>query len=192
MATGHANITVPSATIKAYGMQAAISVEQPLPDDHPFYALIGRAIAEWARLEHNLDLIIWDLIGSKNELSSCLTAEMMNFRPRFNAIVTLLAYHKIDKQFIDNANKLLKTMYEITDDRNRYTHDAWFLRSTSVGVDKVEEVGQFRTFAVKRRRTGFYPVDNTEILEFIEKIKVRTEQIITLRRDISNFRKASP
>src|SRR5436190_450935 len=27
----------------------------PLPDDHPFYALVGRVASEWAHLEHIVD-----------------------------------------------------------------------------------------------------------------------------------------
>ncbi len=49
----------------------------PLPAKHSRYALIGRVAAEWAQLEHLLDLIIWNLLTRLDrETASCLTAGM--------------------------------------------------------------------------------------------------------------------
>jgi len=45
----------------------------PLPAKHSRYALIGRVAAEWAQLEHLLDLIIWNLLTRLDrETASCL------------------------------------------------------------------------------------------------------------------------
>jgi hypothetical protein len=40
-----------------------VTIHGPLPEDHPFYALVGRVASEWAHLEHILDTTIWDLLG---------------------------------------------------------------------------------------------------------------------------------
>ena len=47
----------------------------PLPEDHPFYALVGRVASEWAHLEHIIDLTIWKLLDVDDRLGACLTAQ---------------------------------------------------------------------------------------------------------------------
>ena len=61
-------MVLPALRMQGFGMGAFPVCS--LPDAHPFYALIGRVAAEWARLEHNLDLIIWDLLKSPEDAAS--------------------------------------------------------------------------------------------------------------------------
>ena len=59
----------PSLEAESLAVEAAAAADlglilrRPLPDNHPAYSLIGRVAAEWARLEHILDTIIWELAG---------------------------------------------------------------------------------------------------------------------------------
>ncbi len=44
-------------------MSAHTRAHQPLPDYHPFNAVIGHVVLEFARFEHILDMMIWHLSG---------------------------------------------------------------------------------------------------------------------------------
>src|SRR5262245_35059281 len=41
------------------GTPATLLPPPTLPEEHPFYALVGRVASEWAHLEHILDTTIW-------------------------------------------------------------------------------------------------------------------------------------
>jgi hypothetical protein len=52
--------TATASSTAAAATQAVVGrVRNPLPAEHPAYALIGRVAAEWAQLEHALDIILW-------------------------------------------------------------------------------------------------------------------------------------
>jgi hypothetical protein len=72
----------------------------PLPEDHPFYALVGRVASEWAHLEHIVDLTIWELL-----LARGLTRE--HVKP----------FRKLRSEAFDDA-----------DWRARWVHDPWFIQ----------------------------------------------------------------
>jgi hypothetical protein len=84
-----AKLSVESGTIKITGYPVEVKLHNLLPEDHPTYALIGRVAAEWARLEHKLDVMIWEMAKLPFEVGSCITGQMVGHAPRFNAISAL-------------------------------------------------------------------------------------------------------
>jgi len=45
------------------GTPAALLQPPKLPEEQPFYALVGGGFLEWSHLEHILDTTIWDLLA---------------------------------------------------------------------------------------------------------------------------------
>ena len=83
-------LSAESGTFKLTGFPAELRIHTPLPDNHPAYALIGRAASEWARIEHILDMIIWELAGLDQMTGSCMTTPQFGYRARLNIIMALV------------------------------------------------------------------------------------------------------
>ena len=186
MAIGEGRMTAQPVQVKASGVvhvkvtkiDAVIAKQTPLPDDHPFYPLIGRVTAEWAQLEHVLDLIIWDLTKGDKTTNSCVTGQIMSHFPRFKAILALADHRGHDKKTLSGIRKLRDSMFSVSEKRNRYIHDTWILQTFGEGMSKV---GQFKNYSGKNKTFGFSPISENDILDCIEEIKTKTKSISALR-----------
>ena len=83
--------------------QGTATGPDPLPPEHAFYALIGRVIAEWARFEHILDTLIWDLSAVEAVKGSCITGRLAGAGQRCHTIKALCTAHALSK---DTLTKL--------------------------------------------------------------------------------------
>jgi hypothetical protein len=54
------------------------------------YKLIGRVAAEWSRLEHALDRIIWTLAGTLYLDGACITSQLLGATARYKVICAQL------------------------------------------------------------------------------------------------------
>ena len=115
------------------GVAAFSHPPMPLPDQNPFYALIGRVAAEWAQIEHILDLTIWDLCAADHLLASCITGQIAGQYGRFNAIHALAAAKGFDKKMLDRIEHLSNTTAGLSKRRNRFVHDAWYTTGSEQG-----------------------------------------------------------
>ncbi len=189
MAIGEGKMTLQPLQVKGsgiVGISAVIIKQKPLPENHPFYALIGRVVAEWAQLEHGLDLIIWDLAKTDPVVNSCITGQIGNYFARFETIAALTQLRgrhgiSMDKRITTLRSQIGNSAKE----RARYVHDAWFIRSSGDQPGDINEVGRFSNFSVKGKKFGFLPIAEEEAHNFIEKIKQHTESVSTLRSDLS-------
>ena len=164
--------------VKATKIDAVVAKHTPLPEDHPFYPLIGRVVAEWAQLEHVLDLIIWDLTKGDKIANSCVTGQIMSHFPRFKTILALAEHRGSDEKTLSEIRSLREKMFGVSEKRNRYIHDAWILQTFGEGMS---EVGQFQNYSEKNKTFGFSPISEEEILNCIEEIKTKTKKISALR-----------
>lgn len=156
-------------------------IVERLPDDHQFYALIGRVAAEWAHLEHVLDLTIWDLVRDPNIVASCLTGQMMGITPRFKAIFALTDYHGISQELTGKYKTLRNQLFQLNDERNRYIHDAWFYLTD----DKtIAEVGQFKSYSPQTSKLGFDEIPEAKISKFLHKVRGQSNTAIILRAEL--------
>ncbi len=186
MAIGEGRMTLQPFQVKATGIvhvkvrkiDAVIAKQTPLPEDHPFYPLIGRVAAEWAQLEHVLDLIIWDLTEGDKITNSCVTGQIMSHSPRFKAILALAEHRGYNKKTLSDIKSLRQKMFGVSEKRNRYIHDAWILQT--FGED-MGEVGQFQNYSEKNKAFGFSPISGKDILNCIDEIKNKTKMISVLR-----------
>ena len=136
----------------AAGTSTAVAVSRvivPLPDDHPFYAVIGRVAAEWSQLEHLLDIIIWDLSGVEHDAGACITAQMMGVGNRLQAIMALGERRSLSKKIPERVNSLTEKSFKPGEARNRIVHDTWYIKSVS------RQLGQFRSMARKIGASGW-------------------------------------
>lgn len=181
MAIGKGNISLQPIQLQTK-MDAILVKQRPLPDDHPFYALIGRVTAEWARLEHTLDQIIWDLSEGSVEALSCTTVQIMSHYPRFKAIKSLARYRGHSDALISDVNKTAGDIQNLSDKRNRYIHDAWFLQTSGDQEGNINEIGQFKSLSAQNKKFGFHPISETEMTDFIRDIQEQAEKISELRQ----------
>ncbi len=108
-----------------------LTVYEKLPDEHPFYAVVGRIASEWAHLEHQLDLVIWKLVGISSEIASCVTGQIMAASTFvFEAIAALAAAKSISSR-VSKIEKLGLSVSNLAKSRNRFVHDAWYGGTTT-------------------------------------------------------------
>jgi len=155
----------------AFGVARVLS---SLPPEHPFYCIIGRVAAEGARLEHTLDLIIWELAGVDHKLGSCITGQLAGAYGRFNAIQALAAAKGWDKETLKRIETLANETNNVLKARHRFVHDAWY-------TEGGEHASQFKSFAAKDGRFGIYDVTESEALDTVERIRKKTAEVAELR-----------
>jgi hypothetical protein len=144
----------------------------------PFYELIGRATSAWARLEHTLDLIIWDLVGAPSETIACITAQIIGATNRHKTIEALLKQRKSPQlgKLVEKVDALKKRTYGPNEDRNRIIHDPWYLYDT--------KTAQFRAMPPKDPRFGVCVVDINDINTFIETANKLSSRAAEIRNEI--------
>ena len=135
------------------------------PVDHGIYQLIGRVAAEWSRLEHALDRIIWTLAGTLYPDGACITSQLLGATARYKVIYAQLSLRATqDSQFrgyLPRIRTLMEKSYEPQEKRNRIIHDAWYL-------DAEEKApGQFRSWPHKNPEFGVRAVDLDDIEQTI-------------------------
>jgi len=87
---------------------------------------IGYVVAGWARLEHDIDEIIWSLaeIEDKN-VGACLTAQFSTVHARLNALIALARLKGHSEFQIAKLNKFRDHITGLVERRNRIAHDPW-------------------------------------------------------------------
>lgn len=141
----------------------------PLPEDHPFYALVGRVASEWAHLEHIVDLTIWKLLGVDERLAACLTSQYPGLSQRCNAVCSLGIASGLTKEQVRPFAKLKNDAFDDADWRARWVHDPWY-------VQEGTKPAQFRAMPHVDPRFGLQEISEEEIRATITEIKKLQEQ----------------
>lgn len=157
----------------------------PLPDDHPFYALVGRVASEWSHLEHIVDLTIWQLLGVDHRLAACLTAQYPGIPARCNAIQSLGAAKGLTRKQLSPVGKLKDDSYKVAESRARWVHDPWF-------VQEGTQPAQFRAMPASDPRFGLQPIVDTELHETIQAIKVLQQKAREVQKAVLDALAALP
>ena len=168
--TGSAASTAPMATQAALGR-----LDVALPADHPAYASIGRVTAEWARLEHLLDAIIWEMAGVRHETGPCITGQMVGHAPRFNAIGALGLLCGLNASLLKEIEKTNHSLYELAKERNRVVHDAWYIDPAT------GQISQFRSVLPKKINFGPVDVNDQYTEELVARINKKCEIVSGIR-----------
>lgn len=149
----------------------------PLPEDHPFYALVGRVASEWAHLEHIVDLTTWELLGVDNRLAACMTAQYPGLPARCNAVCSLGIARGLTKEQVKPFRNLKNEAYDEADWRARWVHDPWF-------VQEGTQPAQFRAMPAVDPRFGLQAISEDEIQETIREIKALQQQARNARKAV--------
>jgi hypothetical protein len=87
---------------------------------------IGHVVAGWARLEHNIDEMIWSLAGLESgDIGACLTAQFSTVHARLNALLALARLCEYSESQIAKLNKFRDHATALAERRNRIVHDPW-------------------------------------------------------------------
>lgn len=168
-----------------------LTVHLPLPEDHDTYKLIGRVAAEWAHLEHILDLTIWDMAGVREAAGSCITAQLPGSYARFNAIGALAVHRRFGTKMLDRIETLSNKVSGTGRERARIVHDAWYLEA---GPDTTK---QFKSILPRKKKEegeqkfGNVDIGETYVTALIAKIRDRIKDVSQLRADILAVLRAS-
>ena len=92
------------------------------------YAAIGRVIAAWAYFETIIDYWIHKFADVDTHAGTCLTGQMVGFRPRFDAFTALVFHRGASAKWIKIINSFKTDAQGLSEQRNRMTHDVWDLK----------------------------------------------------------------
>ena len=174
-------LSASTASASATGSAAAVGrALTSLPPEHSFYANIGRVAAEWARLEHILDLIIWELSGLNQTEGSCITGVLLGHLARFNAILALASSKGFSKELLNRIKARSDRTGEVAKRRHRFVHDAWY-------TEGGDHAAQFRSFSAKDGKFGIHDVTAADAHETIEAIQEEVRKVETLRNEIQRL-----
>ncbi|MCC0035503.1 MAG: hypothetical protein H6887_09605 [Hoeflea sp.] len=153
-------------------------VYSKLPEDHPFYGMIGRVAALCADIEHTLDQIIWMLAELKDVQGACITSQMMGAGPRFRAIQLLCNLRNIRDEVINDIGTIAGHVQGSADARNRLVHDSWYTGTAGVS--------QFRSMPSNKPEFGFVPITDKEIEKTLADVSKHQEEVLQLKRRIQD------
>lgn len=165
----------------AAGTSTAVGVGEwitPLPEDNEFYKNVGRVASEWSHLEHILDLTIWKLSGMPENVSACITSQIMGVTGRCNAVMNLSRLRGIAEKELAPYRSLKGDSYVIAELRHRVVHDAWYAQMPA-GTPL-----QFKAMPYSDPLHGYKEISQSEIDHIIEKIKSLQERARLQHNDL--------
>jgi hypothetical protein len=158
-------MSVQRTNIPPSAQRAAMTVSMPehLPENHPFYAAVGRIASEWSHIEHLLDQTIWDLAGINAQVGACITSQIMGVGPRCKAIITLGIGCGMSKSLQKKFRTLMSDSYSTAVYRARAVHDPWYASLSG-------KPAQFKAMPYDDPRFGIKDVEQSDLDEDLKKI----------------------
>jgi hypothetical protein len=86
-------------------------------------AAIGHVANTMATLEFYVDVGIWELVGALQQLTACLTAQMISVHPKLKAFIGLVEVLGGSKETIGKLKTIQGRIAGLAEDRNRMVHD---------------------------------------------------------------------
>jgi hypothetical protein len=167
------------------GTPACLLAPGPLPENHPFYTLVGRVASEWSHLEHIVDLTIWKLLGVDNRLAACLTSQYPGLSQRCNAVCSLGIAKGLTREQLKPFRKLRSDASDDADWRARWVHDPWFIQEGT-------QAAQFRAMPEVDPRFGLQVVSEDEINRTIGEIRALQQQARDAQKSVFDALAALP
>lgn len=95
-----------------------------LPFD--FAEAIGYVVTAWARVEHDIDEMIWSSAGIEDhDIGACLTSQYSSVHARLNALLALSTLKGEPASEIAKLNRFRDRVAGLSERRNRLVHDSW-------------------------------------------------------------------
>lgn len=181
---GGTTIALDTGEIKITGSNVVFTVHGHMPGDHPMYHKIGRVAAEWAMLEHVLDLTIWEISELTQPVGACITSQIMGATNRYGAIIGLCKHLPSYQKYHPIYIELMNSGYKMQEDRNRIVHDPWFVEQST------KASSQLRSMPRKELRFGFVERNDAYIQSVLDTIEHRVERLLELWSSIRDERAA--
>lgn len=144
-----------------------------IPDSH--LAAIGHVANMTANLEFEIDRGIWDLVGAPQQLTACVTAQLISVHPRMRAFIALAELLGAAADTVQKLKSLSGELGGLIEKRNRYVHDPRMIRPSD-GV-----VARLQITAKPAVHFGFIDETANEVRAVGESIKSKGEEFIDLR-----------
>lgn len=90
-----------------------------------FLAAIGEVAVEWARLELQINSMIWVFAMTDVDNGAAVTSQITNIIARMAAVKALLEANKASKKTVERIEKFVRKLHGLSGDRNRIIHDPW-------------------------------------------------------------------
>ena len=139
------------------------TVRLSLPESH--YAAIGKVAVTWTTYERLVESSLWILSDVSDDSGLCLTSQIPNMARRFDALISLAIYRKINDELIKKLKKLSEHSQSLGIRRNRVIHDGWNWNITTQTALRLEMSAQKNGLA-----HGFVAMHEEEVLKLVKDI----------------------
>lgn len=164
---------------------AKITSPYIVPDDH--VALVGRIAGAWAHLEFEIDVGIWRLTNTAQQLAACITSQLMSVHPRIAAFKGLVQVRGGSQKSVDDINTFYGNISGLVERRNRVVHDTRFRQKDTLEVHRLEITAKGRAV-----QFGFTPENKDELQRTLTQISDRVREFVALRNKIIDEIEALP
>ncbi len=178
------------------GYTPTISLYEPLPDDYPAYALIGRVASEWAHYEVILDMAVQVLEKLDGPIGASGKSQVRAALIQISSIKKLAQKRGCLSEIEKDVEALEEGTRDPQEQRNRIIHDPWTW-------ERFSRKGPFQRRTKPRTNPAFIPVPdevlNKQIADtkdlqkkamaILEVIRTKVAPIRRARRDATQIGK---
>ncbi len=143
-------------------MQDRIKLHITLTKEH--LIAIGKITTEFAFIDLMLNVKIWNLISSKQQMGEMITADLSFAQKRDLFRALYLHKHKPDSKKLSNLDKLVKRIEQAGKERNKITHSIW------ISGENQKPFTISRIKSTVKRKSGFERKIEDMSAEDLEKI----------------------
>ncbi len=143
-----------------------------------YTTLIGEIVSKWALLEHEIDVVLWDMAGLNDtpKIAACLTGQYVSVAARFNALIAIARLRGVSEFQIAKLNKFKEHVLGLAERRNRVAHDPW-LANWDFQAKPMRPTATYRLHKTARSKLE-YTLKPIELSE-LQSLKDEIEKILT-------------
>jgi len=150
----------------------------------PLMEAVGHVAHHWARLEHEINKMIWALAALEPEDGACITAQIPSMVPRLRALIALVHKNGAGKALLKDLNRFSGKADGLARRRNRVIHDPWFFRENRSENHSQIEFGRLEVTADRRLTYEVKPQTRKEVLDIAHDILAAIKEFNSLRERI--------
>lgn len=144
-----------------------------IPEDH--LAAIGHVANTAANVEFQIDLGIWELVKSRQQLAACVTAQLISPHPKMKAFTALAEILGASAARIAELNAIAGSIGGLYEKRNRIVHDPRLIKQATGTVQRLQIT------AKPKVHFGFIEETAAEVIKVAEDLAAKGKEFITLR-----------
>jgi hypothetical protein len=133
---------------------------------------IGRVVAGWAQLEHDIHETVWSLADIEDQnIGACLTSQYSTVNACLNALLALARLKGYSESQIAKLNKFREYVAALAERRNRIAHDPWLSSWVLKGPAKASKTYRLHKTARSKLDFNYKPVTLDELKELRTEIE---------------------